>query len=260
MNLQTALLSALAMSSLFSVASAQRSLTPPQIGFAQDSSGGIRPLLGISGNFWLGEAVARGARTAASSGCATMVKTRAEVQVYDALGHLQGQSFPASGDANFAFTNAGVPALAWLPSSAVLLRWTGTYFESVRLLAGPSGDVISLAAPSAETAAFLVSRGGVLWRTDISLSNGGVTFDSVVPGAGAPALLWNDGTVIHAAVGAVVVRSPRGAERRIAIAGHPLSFSLLGEDWIRIVCESPGRAYALRLSTGGLFLLPEVSR
>ncbi len=261
MNRATPLLSAIAMSLLFSVATtAQRGLAPPRIGFAEDGSGGIRALLGISGNFWFGEAVARGVRTAASSGHATIVKTRTELQVYDALGHLQGQPFRATGDAIFAFTAAGAPAFAWLPASGVLLRWNLTYFEPVRLSAVPAGEVISLAVPSTGAAAFLVSRDGVLWRMDIAVPDGGVAFAAQVPGATAPALLLNDGTVVYAAAAAMIARAPGGVERRIAIAGHPVSFSLFGQDWIRVVSEKPAGAYALRLSAGALFLLPAVAR
>ena len=53
----------------------QSGLTPPRIGFVRDAAGNVRPLFGISGNFWLGEKVAAGALSVASSGSFSILKT-----------------------------------------------------------------------------------------------------------------------------------------------------------------------------------------
>jgi hypothetical protein len=189
-----------------------------------------------------------------------MVKTPTELRVYAASGQLQGEAYRAEGAATFAFTQAGAPAFAWLPGSGVLLHWNGSQFDIVPVSAAIQGDVIALAAPGPATAALLVNRAGVLWRMDIATPGGAIAFEAPMPGVTAPALLLNDGTVIYAADGAPVVRAPSGQQRRTAIAGRVTGFSLLGPDWIRIDGDSPARTYALRLSSGALFVLPEVSR
>jgi hypothetical protein len=240
---------------------AQSGLTPPQIGFLRDSVQNVRPLLGISGNFWLGDAVAANVVSAASSGNASMLKTKDSLCVLNALGHPVGSAWTATGTALFAFTTAGAPALAWLPDSGELLRWNGTGFKPTPASAADlDGAVVSLAAPDSSSAAFAVQRDGQLWRVDISLLDGGVLFAANLAGAAAPALLFDDGTLLYAGKAALVLRGPQGQERTIAFTGSAVEFTPMGQDWILVENGQPPTYLGLRLSTGRLFELPEVAQ
>ena len=240
---------------------AQPGLTPPQIGFLRDSAHQVRPLLGISGNFWLGDAVAADVVSAASSGSASMLKTSHRLLVLNALGHPVGRAWTATGPALFAFTPAGAPALAWLPDSGELLRWNGLRFEATPVSATClNGAVVSLAAPDSSRAAFVVARDGQLWRVDISLFDGAVLFAANLPGASAPALLFDDGALLYAGQSALVLRDPQGDERAIPFTGSAVEFTPMGRDWILLENLLPPGRLALRLSTGALFELPEVAQ
>jgi hypothetical protein len=238
---------------------AQSGLTPPQIGFLRDSAYNVRPLLGISGNFWLGEIVAAGVVSAASSGCASMLKTATSLLVLNALGKPVGIAATASGTALFAFTPAGAPALAWLADSSELLRWNGSRFQLTPVtMAVLNGIVASVAAPDSSRAAFLVQRGQQLWVVDVSLLDGGVLFAANLPGVAAPALLLDDGTILYTGPSALVLRNSQGEERTIAFSGSAPQFTPMGQDWILIESAKPPDHLGLRLSTGALFELPEV--
>lgn len=241
-------------------AAAQSGLTPPQIGFLRDSNRNVRPLLGISGNFWLGNPIAVDVIGAASSGTASMLKTSTRLRVLDALGHPVGRVSTALGPALFAFTPTGAPALAWLQESNELLRWNGLQFERVPLSAtNLNGIVVSLAAPDSSRAAFVVQHDQQLWRVDLSLLDGAVLFAANLPGASAPALLLDDGTLLYAEPTALLVRNPQGVDRTIAFSGAAVQFTPMGRDWILIESIRPPNHLALRLCTGSLFELPEVS-
>jgi len=242
------------------LAAAQAGLTPPRIGFLRDSTGNVRALLGISGNFWLGAPVVGSAVSLASSGKASMLKTGESLRVLNALGHPLGRDWIASGPALFAFTPSGAPALAWLPDSGHLLRWNGLRFEPARTnLSELDGLVVSLAAPEPARAAFVVQRDQQLWRIDLSLFDGAILFAAALPGASAPALLLPDGSLVYTGKSAMILRDPEGHERTIAFNLAPVQFIPMGHDWILIETSQPHNQFVLRLSTGALFQLPGVA-
>ena len=103
---------------------AQTSVAPPSIGVVRDSSGDIRPVVGTSGYFILGEPVIQSAISAAFSGRAGLVKTDSEVLVLDAQLAIIGRSDAPPGPAVFSFTDAGAPAFAKFPSNGETLQFT----------------------------------------------------------------------------------------------------------------------------------------
>lgn len=122
------------------------------------------------------------------------------------------------------------------------------------------GTVVSLAAPDSSKAAFLVQRGTQLWRIDVSVLNDSVVFAANLPGVTAPALLFDDGSVLYAGDAVLVLRNAQGTERTIAFSSAVLQLAQLGSDWVLIDNGQPPAHLALRLSTGAVFELPEVAR
>jgi len=240
---------------------AQSGLTPPQIGYVRDRASNVRPLLGISGNFWLGDAVASHVLSAASSGKASILKTTGMLHVLDALGHPIGRGWIGYGPAVFAFTPSGGPALAWLPESGHLLLWNGLRFEPARVNpADLHGTVVSLAAPGPDRASFVINRDGQLWRVDISIRDGAILFAAALPGATAPALLFDDGSLLYTGSSALILRDSQGTERTVPFTGTPVQMAPMGRDWVLIETSRPATQFGLRLSTGAVFQLPEEVR
>ncbi len=103
-------------------AAAQPAIRPPQMGFASDAQGALRPVYGVAGNFILGAPVAGKVISEAFGGSLGLWKTESALEVFDGQGRVFGSINVAAGPALFAFAPDGVTALAYIESSKTLLR------------------------------------------------------------------------------------------------------------------------------------------
>ena len=84
---------------LAAIASTQPALSPPQVGFLQDSANSLRPVFGIAGNFLMGDSTASDVVAAAFSGSFGILKTDSALIVTDRQGQrIATQDAPAGLD------------------------------------------------------------------------------------------------------------------------------------------------------------------
>ena len=237
---------------------AQNTLTPPQIGFMRDTAGGLRPVLGIAGNFLPGDAVVEGVVSAASSGTFGLAKTDSALIVVDRQGQILASVDVPEGPALFAFSRTAAPALAYLLSMKTLSVWSEGTFRNVPLddsMIG--GAVISIAAPDSEHVAMIVQRDDVLWELSIRLGTGELESQMALPGVTAPALLLANGDLIYGDANGIVIRQPNTTERQVSMQ-LPENFTLqqMAEDWIQLA------QFAIRITHDReqVYQLPEVNQ
>lgn len=225
-------------------AAAAAQVSTPRIGIAADRAGVIRPVSGVAGNLIAGDAIARGVISAAASDTTVMMKTASELVVNGVRRRVAG------GPALFAFERDGSPALVWLSDAHALLAPCRRGFCSIPLPV-LSGEVVAVGAGPR----IAVVRNGVLEVLDIS--DGAIARVTRLPGASAP-LLLADGSMVYGAPGALVFRDRSGHEKRTAFAHAASSMTQMSSSWAMVEATQEGRRFAVRLSDGAAFQIPEV--
>lgn len=248
--------------SIASAICAQSTLAPPQIGFIQDVRGGMRPVLGVAGNFLIGGAVSSRIVSAAYSGSVGLMKTDTALIVTDKQGHAIASTVAPPGSALFAFSADSRTALAYLDRTQELMVWNGRAFKHAALDATslPAKTVLSIAVDNATLAELLVERESELWELQVRIETGAVVSQMALPGVAAPALLLAGGLVYGNERG-VVLRKNDGSEKQIA-ARLPKSFTLqqMGDGWVQVRDLATSRPFAISVQSGreAYYALPEV--
>jgi len=233
---------------------AQPAIAPPQIGYVQDRAGVFRPVLGIAGNFLLPDADAPVVTSAAFSGRFGLIKTDAVLAVTDVNAQIISEMAAPSGPALFAFTREGEPALAYLPNSSTLLQWNGAAFARLAFDLSGIGSVLSIGAPDAEHAAFLVEREDQVWDVRVVLATGEPDSQAATTYK-PPVLMLASGVVVGRETGGFIIRRPDG--RGIHLPAELPDISEVhqtGEEWVQ------AGNFLVRTTAGkeGIFVLPGV--
>ena len=263
---------------LWTVVAYAQGLTAPLAGVIRDSQANIRPVIGIAGNFLLGNAQFAAARSAAFSGRFGLVKTDDRVLVLDEHGQLIDSTSAPEGDAIFAFDREGRPALAYFPdtgelrsvapsaeglcrpwynaddrSAAAAGRCNPSSIETrsrkhdqpVIVASGLSG-VVSLGV----SGDMLIFRDGHLWR---SLSGGLVPVSDRAFDQPPSALLWADGTVLVLSDRDLTMVAPDGSERHVTLDSPAVGLEQMSDE---LVLARPNTV--LRVRDAAVYRLPEV--
>jgi hypothetical protein len=228
---------------------AQTALAPPQIGFIRDSTGSLRPVYGIAGNFVLGNSTLANVDDAAFSGTFGILKDPSTLTVVDRQGQVVGNQYAPAGPALFAFSASGAPALVYLPDASVLLQWSNGVFQQVPFV--PSTTVVSIASVGAGQAALILQGDDGLWDLRLRLSTGEVLSQTALVGTTATAFMFATGDLIYGDANGIVVRKPDGSEKHIdAQLPATFRFQQMGEGWIQVSDLATGQQYAIRLTAG----------
>jgi hypothetical protein len=244
---------------------AQPTLAPPQVGFFQDGANSFRPLLGIAGNFVLGNPALSGVLNAAYSGSSGLVKTDTSVIMTDNQGQALATTDAPSGPALFAFRQDASPAFAYFASAHLLYEWSGTGFQTVPFDAQlfPPAAVRAIFAPDAAHVGFLVQRVDGLRDIRVLTETGEADSQAALAGVTAPALILNSGELVYTCANGIVIRRADASEIHIP-AQFPVGISLsqMGTGWAVLTNLTTGANFALRTTPGreSLYLLPEVSQ
>jgi hypothetical protein len=226
---------------------AQSGIEVPAIGAIVDSTGALRPVQGVAGNFWLGPAKVPGVLSAACSGRLCLVKT--DSKILSPSGETDAPPGPA------IFDIEGDEALLFFPQQHKFARWHADTLDALDWAV--DGEVLAVLLRGREPE-IAVRRDGQVWivRPDDS------ALDSIA-GAAGPVLLLPDG-VLFATSDGVVLRNRNATDVRFELTGVE-AIGAMGFHYAAIHVGhvgnvgGPGDAiYALRTDPGreGLFLLP----
>lgn len=249
---------------------AQRTVSPPLVGFVEDAAQVIRPAYGVAGNFVLGSSTLGTGVSFASSGSYQLIQTDSAVTALTAAGQVvAAMNAPSAGPMLFSFAEDGTPCLAYSTAANELFQWSGGRFQAAAADLGSAarGVVVSIASPDSRHAALIVERGEGLADVRISLDTGLVDSETALTGMRAPALMLSSGVVVYTtssrhpgsrATQAVVIRRTDGSEIEFPVefpAG--LALEQMGAGWVELLGE--GARYAIRTAAGheGLYRLPE---
>jgi len=239
-------------------APAQSRLEAPRVGFVLDWENRLRPLYGIAGNFVLGEAVAAGVISAASSTRATLIKLERELVLLDAHGAVRMRWEAPPGGALFAFTPAGEPALVYFSETGELCRIAAG--QALAPLWTSRDWLIAVGKPDDGRAALIVrSERGLVLRT-LHLASGQLEQESLLALDAGPAVLLPDGLAVYARGPELCVKGRDESERCVSLPTPAEALGQLNQDWVEIVLTAGAGRMALRVGTGSLALygLPEV--
>ena len=245
------------------ISGAQPGLAPPRLGCLLAETGSLRSMLGLPGNFILGEVVESEVRSAACSERFALVKLEDALELLDEQARLITRWSAPGGPALFALSAEGLPALVYFPQTSQWFRVAEKELRSVELeWPGRGVEVLAIAQRETDRLAAVVRKGDSLWFLKVSLDSRQVEEERELAGAAAPVLLRQDGALLLAAGGGLVVQTPDGAERRVPLPGPPAGLEQMGGGWIHVkLSEGKGRL-GLRLfdDREELYQLPEAPR
>ena len=230
-------------------------LAPPRIGYVSDSTGAFRPVLGVSGNFLLGEPLADSVVSAGFSGTFSFFKTDTTLSIVDGAVKTD---FPSSaGPAIFSFS--GHAGFVYSFSGRTLQRWDGANLADVPLDFFP-GDVLALAQPDLNRVWLAVRQSDA--QVYLLLFDGVTgTLQSSAPltGASGNLALLNDQEFLYGNASGLVLHRDSGIEITLSasLVGD-VHFERIGALWWS-VRDDAGQHFAVRTEPGreGVFQLPE---
>ena len=245
---------------------AQSPVAPPVVGLIRDSARAVRPVIGLAGNFILGDAVKTGVISAAFSSSAGIVKTDSELLAIDTQNRVLATLDAPAGRALISFLSNS-EAIIYLEQNQTLLRWNGSSFDSLPF--DPTqfaGGIVSVAFAGSQAVNFLVQRADGLWLLQSDVSTGSIQSAQALPGLSAPALVMADGSLLYTDSGALVLRRADVSESRFSLSGDVASFEQMNDEWVHIherdgPRRGAGRDFALHLTKGAeqLYELPHVA-
>jgi hypothetical protein len=217
---------------------AQSGIDVPGMGAVIDSSGALRPVQGVAGNFLLGPAMLSGVLSAACSERLCLAKT--DAKIVSATGETDAPAGPA------IFAMDGDQAVVFFRGAQLFARWHDDTLEPLDWAV--NDEILSIRSHGGETE-IAVRREGSVWivRPDDSV------IDSIADASGS-VLLLREG-VLFASGDQLVLRHRDASEVRFELSGAE-SITAMGPRYA--VIRAGGAMYALRTETGRdqLFLLP----
>jgi len=245
------------------ISGAQPGLAPPRLGCLLAETGSLRSVVGLPGNFILGEVVESDVRSAACSQRFALIKLDDALELRDEETRLIGRWSAPGGPALFALSAEGPPALIYFPHTSQWFGVAETGFRNLEL-DWPETDVevLAIAQPEKDHLTAVVRKENCLRLLKMSLASRQVEEDRELAGASAPVLLRQDGAVLFATPGGLVIQTPEGADRRMPLPGPPMELVQMGGGWVHVKLAEGKGHLGLRLLEDGeeLYQLPEAPR
>ncbi len=198
----------------------------PSLGTIVDSSGSLRPVEGVAGNFLLGPETLPGVVSAACSQQLCLAKT--DSKIVSPSGEVDAPAGPA------IFGLSGSDAVVFFPETRTFARWHDDTLEPLAWVI--DGEILSI-RPNGEDAEIAVRRDGTVWMVRPDGALAGWIADTT-----GPVLLLAEG-VLFATEDGVVLRRPDWSEVRFALTGAE-TIAAMGPHYAAI--RAGDSTYALR--------------
>jgi hypothetical protein len=242
---------------LFLSALGRAQLTPPRIGFISDREGALRPVIGVSANFLLGDAVAQSVLSAGYSGTFGFVKTETSLTV---LSDSVNAYFPTSpGPALFSFF--GTTGFVYFAATGAVAHWDGANLTYLKLDPFP-GDVLALGQPDATHLLLAVRLDKSVYALQFDTTTGSLQSSVPLGAFAGNVALVNGADYLYANRTGLVLHRSTGSDIPLDKSlTSGVSFAQLGADWWSIK-DSGGRQFAVHTQTGheSFYQLPENAR
>ena len=229
-------------------------LRPPTAGFARYADGSVRALFGLEANLVLGPAWSVHTDAASFSASGSLIAAAGKIQLLAPDQSLIAEYDSADRAPLLNLEQGLASAIAWLPSEATLIYWSGAAFAASPIAGSIPGAVssIRLSAPGQATLLSSDARGQV-FETTIAIATGNITSTTTVPGATGPAIQQGAVLVFHDANG-IQIESPNGARRTLPLPAPSITFERMSADWIHIASHSTNEDWALHVTAASAHL------
>ena len=224
--------------------------TAPEVGIVHVPDGSLRAVYGLPANFIYGALLGKGVNAAAFSSTAGLVFRTGQIDYVSPAGAQIGvystnerSPLLAAGPVSGGNQTASATGLAWLPSSKLLLIWSGATPTQVQVEPLP-GNVISLSPAAAGFADLIVSPAGSgLERLTISLGTGQVVETETLTTDGSLAYEQN-GFLLLPGPDGLQVRFPDGRQQLIGITTSAMQFEAISDEWVHLSASEAGATAA----------------
>jgi hypothetical protein len=237
-------------------AAGRAQLSPPRIGFVSDREGALRPVIGVSANFLLGDPVVQAVLSAGYSGIFGFVKTETTLTILSDLNAY----FPTSpGPALFSFF--GTTGFAYFAATGAVAHWDGANLTYLRLDLF-QGDVLALGQPDANHLLLAVRMDRSVYALQFDANTGSLQSSVPLCGFAGNVALINGEDYLYANRSGLTLHRASGSDILLDKSlTSGVSFAQLGADWWSVK-DSGGRQFAVHTQPGheSLYQLPESAR
>ena len=227
----------------------------PPIGVARLTDSTVRTLYGLPANVVVDSHVSGRFDAASFSDQAGLVAKNGRIQLVRPNFTVIGEYAATEPRPLLNVDGPAASAVAWLPSTHSLLRWTGTAFDAKVVNGLDAGlRVTSVRLESADLAQFLLTdNDGAAFEANVSTANGDLTSLKTLPGVRGNAF-WQNGFVLYQDTAGIHVVAPNGNTRTVMFDAGVVSFDHISTKWVLLTSTSDNHTWAMNVGERNLHL------
>lgn len=209
-------------------------------------------LYGMHANFVRGERVFEPAQAASFANRFGVVYSNSRLLLLSNTLKILG-SLTVSGDSGIPVLASGATAeaaVAWFPANHELAYWTPSGFRAVEI---QLSSVTSVRRFDAKTAELLSGQAGeAVTRTRLSLMDGSVVSQEVLPGLRAPAVFWKEQILSYNSPSLLLGAADGSRQQTIPLDAADFTAESISDEWLHVSSASEHRDWALHLTKQGV--------
>jgi hypothetical protein len=230
-------------------------VNPPWLGYARFADHTLRPVYGLPSSFIVGQPALNSVDSASFCDRGGVVSTPGHIRVFDLAGSPVGDYTSTEPHPVLNIGRKLSTAMAWLPAAQQILRFDGSSFVMTPVPVSLPGPVTSIHL-SGETADLLVNEAGAVAEVKLSLANGNIVSERLLPGVKAPAVYFSNFVVFRNGQDLEIQPAdgvPNGPSQSVRLpSGVALSLEHMSDRYLHLIAKS-GQHWALHVD-GSLHL------